>query len=102
MRIDLPTCGLKTCKYCFDGNCVDKRSYDRCEFTLLKNKTLSVDAVLAVRCRECKHGKLDFFADNGTTHIESYKCIHSTMGIKIMEPDDFCSYGERKDGDGDA
>lgn len=21
MRIDLPNCGFKNCKYCFDGNC---------------------------------------------------------------------------------
>lgn len=93
MRIDLPTCGLKTCKYCFDGNCVDKRSYDRCEFTLLKNKTLSVDAVPVVRCREC------IYCDP-----ERHICRHymGTAAPLRRKADDFCSYGERKDGDGDA
>lgn len=23
MRIDLPTCGFKPCRYCFDGNCTN-------------------------------------------------------------------------------
>ena len=57
-----------------------------------------MDVEVVVRCRECKHGELDFLADNGTTHIECYKCIHPTTGLKITEPDDFCSYGERKEG----
>ena len=33
MRIDLPSCSLKTCKYYFDGNCTDKNKYDVCEYT---------------------------------------------------------------------
>jgi hypothetical protein len=32
MRIDLPTCGFKSCRYCFDGNCTKKVEYDRCEY----------------------------------------------------------------------
>ena len=32
MRIDLPLCGLKPCRYCFDGNCAKKSEYDRCEY----------------------------------------------------------------------
>ena len=27
MRIDLPTCGFKSCRYCFDGNCTKKVEY---------------------------------------------------------------------------
>lgn len=38
MRIDLPTCGLKTCKYCFDGSCMDKNEYSKCEFRFLKDR----------------------------------------------------------------
>ena len=60
------------------------------------DKAHTIDAVPVVRCRECKHGELVFLSDNGTTHIECYKCIHPTIGLKIMEPDDFCSYGERR------
>ena len=31
MRIDLPRCNFRNCKYCFDGNCNKKSEYDRCE-----------------------------------------------------------------------
>lgn len=36
MRIDLPFCNLKTCRYCFDGNCRDKNRYDGCDYARLK------------------------------------------------------------------
>lgn len=49
------------------------------------------DAVLVVRCKDCKH---------------HYGCnIHFCDRLDIVCPDDsefFCSYGERKDGDDDA
>jgi hypothetical protein len=32
MRIDLPQCDFKNCKYCFDGNCTKKNEYERCEY----------------------------------------------------------------------
>ena len=37
MRIDLPQCSLKTCRYNFDHNCKNKTEYDRCEFQLIKS-----------------------------------------------------------------
>lgn len=37
MRIDLPTCGFKSCRYCFDGNCINKVEYDRCEYREYKD-----------------------------------------------------------------
>lgn len=36
MRIDLPCCSLKSCRYCFDGNCTSKIEFERCEFMELK------------------------------------------------------------------
>lgn len=48
----------------------------------------TVDAVPVVRCRDCKYYH-DF-----ETH---YDCIHD-YGIDYPMPDDFCSYGERKEG----
>ena len=49
----------------------------------------TVDAVLAVRCRECKH-----------CDPESHPCDHhmGTAAPLRRKPDDFCSYGERKEG----
>ena len=33
MRVDLPFCNLITCRYQFDGNCMNKNKYDTCEYT---------------------------------------------------------------------
>ena len=46
-----------------------------------------------VRCRECKH-----------CDPENYHCDHpmGTAAPLKRKPDDFCSYGERKDGDGNG
>ena len=60
----------------------------------------AVDAVEVVRCKNCKHSELEFFADNGTTRTERYKCFHHRMGINVLEHDDFCRYGERRADDG--
>ena len=51
---------------------------------------LEKDAVEVVRCRECKH-----------CDPENYHCDHpmGTAAPLKRKPDDFCSYGERKDGD---
>ena len=49
----------------------------------------TIDAVPVVRCRECKH-----------CDPENYHCDHpmSTAAPLRRKPDDFCSYGERKEG----
>ena len=47
-----------------------------------------VDAVEVTRCKDCKHLMFsDFYGE----------CKRGNLGI--VKPDDFCSYGERKDGD---
>lgn len=50
---------------------------------------LTIDAVPVVRCRECKH-----------CDPENYHCDHpmGTVAPLRRKPDDFCSYGERKEG----
>lgn len=54
-----------------------------------------VDAVEVVRCRDCKHRGTDY-------------CIFHIKGEPADEEllrkldNDFCSYGERKDGDGNG
>lgn len=49
----------------------------------------TVDAVEVVRCLECKH-----------CDPENYHCDHpmGTAAPLRRKPDDFCSYGERKEG----
>ena len=50
----------------------------------------TIDAVSVVRCRECKH-----------CDPENHHCDHhmGTAAPLRRKPDDFCSYGERKEGD---
>ena len=56
--------------------------------------TPTVDAVPVVRCKDCKH------YDMGVClKIYSDGNVHSAAWQK-RKPDDFCSYGEQKDGAG--
>ena len=61
----------------------------------LINEMPTVDAVEVVRCRDCKHRGTD-------------DCIFHIKGEPADEEllrkldNDFCSYGERKDGDGNG
>ena len=45
----------------------------------------TVDAVEVVRCKDCKH----------YDEADSFNCKYAFM--KLRRPDDFCSYGERKE-----
>ena len=58
------------------------------EFVRFLKKQPTVDAVAVVRCRECKYHK--------DTPINEYK--HCCLMGKIVWYNDFCSYGERKEG----
>ena len=57
----------------------------------------TVDAVEVVRCKDCKY-----------YNPESQRCDHPCLDYDVecfdhwidTEPDDFCSYGERRDKDG--
>ena len=57
--------------------------------TLILREAPTVDAVEVVRCRECKH-----------CDPENHHCDHpmSTAAPLSRKPDDFCSYGKRKEG----
>lgn len=58
---------------------------------LILREAPTVDAVEVVRCRDCKHLMFsDFYGE----------CKRGNLGI--VNPDDFCSYGERKDGYGNG
>lgn len=48
----------------------------------------TIDAVPVVRCKDCKHFRFEEFSI----------CIHPVKGLVCPDPDDFCSYGERRDG----
>ena len=61
--------------------------YSEVDVVNLLSHAPTVDAVEVVRCLECKH--LMFSDCYG-------ECSKGCMGI--VSPDDFCSYGERKEG----
>ncbi len=44
-----------------------------------------------IRCRDCKHYH---FADNRIPQEQRYMC---DVGGEIWQPDDYCSYGERRE-----
>lgn len=50
----------------------------------------AVDAVIPVRCAQCKHFKLN---------LENDTYCSSVNGLTDPQEDDFCSYGERRDDD---
>lgn len=58
----------------------------------------TVDAVPVVRCKDCKHYRNH---PNGLCYLHTEPkenaCGHSGNAV-CVEPEDFCSYGERKDG----
>ena len=65
----------------------DRRGVETC-ITVLEDMQ-TVDAVPVVRCRECKH-----------CDPENHHCDHhmGTAAPLRRKPDDFCSYGEWKEG----
>ncbi len=36
MRIDLPQCNFKNCRYSFDGNCTNRDKYNYCDYRFAK------------------------------------------------------------------
>nr|WP_325301921.1 hypothetical protein [uncultured Dysosmobacter sp.] len=86
--------------WAFGGVCTlqdgEAQEYHRMALTALK---FQLDgAVQPVRCRECKWFNADTMeceCDDVATDHEGGASFSINFG-----PDDFCSYGERKDGDG--
>ena len=46
----------------------------------------TVDAVEVVRCKDCHWRNRNY-------------CMHPTDGMNVTQDDDFCSYGERREGE---
>ena len=68
------------------------------------NQFPSINAVEVVRCGFCKNAEPYDCTINGTAH-RLYECNKDKAAIgynKVVANNDFCSCGERKDGDGNA
>ena len=68
----------------------DDISPTRDEFVAFLKKQPTIDAVPVVRCRECKYYEIHKPKVLENCERKGY--------IIPMKPDDFCSYGERKEG----
>ena len=55
----------------------------------------TVDVVEVVRCKDCKHYK----PQKKSAHWENRTNYCNRIVTVKMQPYDFCSYGERKEGD---
>lgn len=40
MRLDLPQCNFKNCKYSLDGNCIKPDEFPKCEYIVLKQNEM--------------------------------------------------------------
>ena len=77
-------CGAKCgCEY------EDCWNDEGCVYDQFISNSHTINAVPVVFCRDCKH-----------CDPENYHCDHpmSTAAPLKRKPDDFCSYGERKEG----
>ena len=70
-------------------------------FKSMIHSAKAVDAVPVVRCKECKHAYINSFSVEAGVSL-CRLLAKRAEGIQIvMQPDDFCSYAERRDnGDG--
>ena len=68
----------------------DDISPTRDEFVAFLKKQPTIDAVPVVRCKDCKHYEIHKPKVLENCERKGY--------IIPMKPDDFCSYGERKEG----
>ena len=64
--------------------------------TLILREAPTVDAVEVVRCKDCKHYK----PQKKSAHWENRTNYCNRIVTIKVQPYDFCTYGERKDGDG--
>lgn len=78
--------------------CSDCEEKDVCEKVICDVKEIpTIDAVPVVRCKDCK-----FYRKFRTKRYKQLIRLCYRMGKHDMEypvnPDDFCSYGQRKEG----
>lgn len=67
--------------------------YAKDEAEQIIRETNTVDAVPAVRCGECT------YCEENCSCVHYFGCNIPEESRVFVEPDDFCSYGERKDGE---
>ena len=78
MRIDLPLCGLDSCRYSFDGNCISKPRYQGCEFAYFK-RLEAADRLILLPCErvyyivDITNPKLAMIMSKRTSELRVYE-----------------------------
>lgn len=97
----------KHCKRCEDcihhGTCYregNRKAYtgdlDLTECKLYKS---AADVVEVVRCKDCKNAYINSFSVQSGVAVCRFLANRSNGELAIVQQDDFCSYGERKEQD---
>ncbi len=93
-------CAIRLARvWAFGGVCSLKEgeAQEYHKLALAALEALRDGAVPVVRCRECKHGS------SGVLDVNCYHPEYDLCeGVTPHEPEFFCAYGERKDGDGNG
>lgn len=80
MRIDLPQCGFKNCKFQADGNCINQREHDRCEHIRMSS-TIKAMIMAFNLCSLCQNIKCQ------NSGYEEYGCVPIWNGLALGEID---------------
>ena len=101
MRLgDLDALKMRMCKLCNQDYSEEPCEPSDCVFYNAIQSAPTIEAVSVVRCRECK-----FYREFRTKRYKQLMRLCCRMGKQDMEypvkPDDFCSYGQRKEDDHD-
>ena len=78
--------------------CISEENCNNCKGGCLwyrnVKKAQTVDAMEVVRCKDCEHCRTFIMSHNKEAHT---RCSFWGEEYLLVKPDDFCSYGERKD-----
>lgn len=97
MRIDLPQCDFENCKYCFDGNCMKKSEYERCEYRQQKADiegyghlevilNTAVDVLAAdIKSKEIKKFAERLGEDLGDIFMVNHPCVSAIIDNLVKE-----------------
>ena len=82
---------------CFNQNCHTLDAFaPSAERRMIMARLIDADRTIEiVRCRDCKHYK----PQKKSEHWENRANYCDLIAWIKVQPNDFCSYGERKDGD---
>ena len=85
MRIDLPFCNFKNCRFQLDGNCTARGQREYC--------ILSKDIVEVVRCGKCRFREEHHYEDVGEKPYIKFTCKFSSYSHSANH---YCSLGEKE------